>query len=254
LAQRAGHDINYIAYSGALSMIGRDGERPVPPINLVGDFGGGSLFLVAGVLAAIYAARTSGEGQVVDVSMVDGAASLTTMLHGFMNAGFWSTRRGTNLLDGGAPFYDTYETSDARYVAVGAIEPQFYLEFVRGLGLEPSELPAQMDHAHWSELRARFAEIFLTKTRDEWDELFRDTDACVSPVLDLAEARTHPVNHARHVFGPDGTPNPAPRFSATPSSVRQPSRRAGSGTTTALARWGVASTRLDDLAARGAFN
>ncbi len=255
LAQRAGHDINYIAMSGALWTIGRSGERPVPPLNLVGDFGGGSLFLLFGVLAAVLHARESGAGQVVDAAMVDGSASMMTMTHAFMNLGYWREERGVNILDSGAPFYDVYETRDGRYVAVGAIEPQFYDELLRGLQINPASLPAQMDRDSWPMLKERFAAVFLTKTRDDWEAVFNGTDACVTPVLSPREAATHPANVARRVFeaGPLIQPNPAPRFSRTPGAIGDPPGLAGSGTRTGLSRWGVDESEQATFHAAGAF-
>ena len=255
LAQRAGHDINYIAVSGALWPVGRRGERPLPPMNFVGDFGGGALFLVFGVVAAVLSARTSGEGQVVDAAMVDGSASMTAMTHSFLNAGFWREERGVNILDTGAHFYEVYETSDRRYVAVGAIEEKFYRELIRGLGLGDTQLPDQMDRDHWAPMKERFASIFRTKSRDEWTAIFANVDACVTPVLSPREASVHPYNTARQVFTTAGAvqPAPAPRFSKTPGSIRQPPRVAGSGTAVGLASWGVDSARQDQLRRAGAF-
>lgn len=255
LARRAGHDINYLAISGALWPLGRAGERPTPPLNLVGDFGGGALYLAFGVLAAVFAAQQSGEGQVVDAAMVDGSASLTAMTHAFMNMGFWNEERGVNILDTGAHFYEVYETQDGRYVSVGAIEAKFYDELLKGLGLGNEKLPAQMDRAHWPEMKRRFTEIFLEKTREEWTAIFADGDACVTPVLSPREAAAHPYNSARAVFSAEGPtqPAPAPRFSKTPGSISSPPRTAGSGTREALARWGVSDERLAALRAEGAF-
>ena len=254
LAARAGHDINYVAISGALWPIGRAGEPPTPPLNLVGDFGGGALFLALGVLAALYEVRRSGCGQVVDAAMIDGTASMTALTHAMLNAGFWIEERGTNLLDTGAPFYEVYETRDGRFVAVGAIERKFYLALLQGLGLEAHDLPDQMDRAHWPEVKERFRAIFQTRTRDEWDEVFADTDACVTPVLSLSEATRHLHNVARGVFRPeDGLPNVAPRFSRTPGAVRQPALTPGSGTHEGLGRWGVGAERLALLRDAGAF-
>jgi alpha-methylacyl-CoA racemase len=255
LSHRAGHDINYIAVSGALWGIGRAGERPVPPLNLVGDFGGGAMFLVFGVMAAVFSAQRSGEGQVVDAAMVDGTASMTAMTHSFMNAGYWTEERGVNILDSGAHFYEVYETSDERYVAVGAVEAKFYEELVRGLGLVLSDLPAQMDRSTWPLMKDRFSAIFVRKTRDEWTEIFANLDACVTPVLSPSEASTHPYNAARRVFTSTGPvqPEPAPRFSKTPGSVRQPPRLAGSGTREGLASWGISEERQATLRASGAF-
>jgi len=255
LSQSAGHDINYIAVSGALWPIGRSGERPVPPLNLVGDFGGGALFLVVGVLAAVLRARESGEGQVVDAAMVDGSASLLAMTHSLLNAGVWTEERGANILDSGAPFYEVYETSDQGFVAVGAIEATFYSQLVTGLGLDAAQLPAQMDRSSWPEMKARFAQIFALRTRDEWVSAFEGTDACVTPVLSPREAAHHRYNVERDVFDTTGAlqPRPAPRFSRTPGEIRQPPTRAGSGTRAGLARWGVDEDRLAALRESGAF-
>ena len=258
LARRAGHDINYIAMSGALWPIGRAGEAPVPPLNLVGDFGGGAMFLVAGVLAALIERSLSGVGQVVDAAMVDGSAALLAMTHSLLNLGYWSEERGANLLDGGAPFYTVYATSDGRFVAVGALEPQFYAELLDGLGLRAADLPGQMDRERWSELRQRLAAAFATRTRDEWEETFFERDACVSPVLSPREAAVHPVNVEREVFRADGPlgpyqPNPAPRFSRTPGAISRPPGLAGSQTREGLRSWGVSDEDQDAFARAGAF-
>jgi alpha-methylacyl-CoA racemase len=218
LAQRAGHDINYISLTGALHAIGRAGERPVPPLNLVGDFGGGSMLLVTGVLAALWEAQRSGQGQVVDAAMIDGASLLVQMVWGMLPSGWWTDERGANLLDGAAPFYDTYTCADGRFVAVGAIEPQFYRALLDGLGLAADELPGQLDRSRWPELKARLAEIFATRTRDEWAAVFDGTDACVTPVLAFGEVPGHPHVAARGtVVDRDGVLQaaPAPRFSRT---------------------------------------
>jgi alpha-methylacyl-CoA racemase len=255
LSQRAGHDINYIAVSGALWPVGRAGERPVPPLNLVGDFGGGSMFLALGVVSAIISAMKGGAGQVVDAAMVDGSASLLTMTHAFLNTGLWREERGTNLLDTGAPFYEVYETRDGKFVAVGAIEAKFYAELINGLGLSMEELPAQMDRSQWVATKERFAGIFRTRTRDEWTSIFIDVDACVTPVLSPREAAHHPYNTERGVFTSEGElqPRPAPRFSRTPGEIRMPSRAPGSGTREGLASWGIDSERQAALKAQGAF-
>ena len=255
LSQLAGHDINYIAVSGALWPVGRAGERPVPPLNLVGDFGGGSLFLALGVVAALVHARVTGEGQVVDAAMVDGSASLLSMTHSFLNAGYWNEERGANILDTGAPFYEVYETADDKFVAVGSIEPKFYTELLGGLGLDPSTLPTQMDRERWPEMKERFAAVFRTKTRDEWTNVFANTDACVTPVLSPREAAQHPYNVERRVYETEGAvqPNPAPRFSKTPSAISMAPHTAGSGTYEGLLSWGVSAQRCDDLRAGGAF-
>jgi len=254
LAQRAGHDINYIGISGALWPLGRAGERPTPPMNLIGDFGGGALFLVMGVLAAVISARSTGEGQVVDAAMVDGSASMLTMMHSFMNAGYWHEERGVNILDSGAHFYDVYETSDQKYVAVGAIEANFYAELLRGLGLDPADLPAQMDRTQWPAMKSRFAELFATKTRDEWTVIFSDLDACVTPVFSPREAARHPYNVERDVFAlePVIQPQPAPRFSRTPGSLGEPSN--GDFSNLELRGWGLSDEDVDSLRSSGTIS
>ncbi|MUN36405.1 CaiB/BaiF CoA transferase family protein [Actinomadura litoris] len=218
LARSAGHDIGYIAITGALHAIGRAGGPPQVPLNLLGDFAGGSMYLVTGVLAALLEARTSGRGQVVDAAIVDGTAHLSTFTHSFLAAGLWEDRRGVNLLDTGAPWYDVYETADGRHMAVGALEPRFYAEFVRGLGLDPEDLPSRDDRAGWPDLRDRFAAAFRTRTRDEWAAIFLPGDGCVAPVLSMEEAKAHPYNASREVFpeiAGHRQPAPAPRFSRT---------------------------------------
>ena len=225
LARRAGHDINYIALTGVLHAVGRAGERPVPPLNLVGDFGGGSMMLVVGVLAALWEAQRSGRGQVVDAAMVDGVAVLAQMIWSLLGQGVWTDEREANLLDGRAPFYDTYTCADGEHVAVGALEPQFFAALVGGLGLDPAEVPAQYDRNRWPDLRARFAEAFATRSRDEWAAAFDGTDACVTPVLSFAEAAEHPHLVARStIVAPGGVRQaaPAPRFSRTPADLRPP--------------------------------
>jgi alpha-methylacyl-CoA racemase len=237
LAPTAGHDIDYIGISGALHPIGRAGERPVPPLNLVGDFGGGGMLLAVGVLAALVERQRSGLGQVVDAAMVDGSALLSTFIYGLRARGAWRDERGVNLLDGGAPFYDTYATSDGKYVAVGALEPQFYAALLKGLGLEGAELPAQLDPSGWPVLREKFAAIFASRTRDDWTAVFDGTDACVAPVLSPAEAAQHPHNAARGVFTEVGgltQPAPAPRFSRTAPDQPTPPARPGADTDTVL--------------------
>jgi crotonobetainyl-CoA:carnitine CoA-transferase CaiB-like acyl-CoA transferase len=256
LAATAGHDIDYIAVSGVLHEIGRAGERPVPPVNLVGDFGGGGMLLALGVLAALLERERSGAGQVVDAAMVDGSALLNTFLYGLIHAGVWREERGTNLLDGGAPFYDTYETADGGYVAVGALEPKFYAELLAGLGLADAGLPSQYDRPGWPVLRNRFAEAFKQRTRDEWAAAFASTDACVAPVLTPSEAPQHPHCVARGTFiVPHGghlpQPAPAPRFSRTPSEVPQPPPRPGADTTGVLTGLGLSEAQIDTLRADG---
>ncbi|GAY10234.1 CaiB/BaiF CoA-transferase family protein [Pseudonocardia sp. N23] len=222
LADRAGHDINYISLTGALHAIGREGERPVPPLNLVGDFGGGSMLLLVGVLAALWETKNSGEGQVVDAAMIDGASILVQMVWSLLSQKLWTDRPAANLLDGHAPFYDTYTCSDGRHVAVGAIEPQFYAALLQGLGLAGEDLPAQMDTDGWPVVRARIAGVFASRTRDEWADVFAPTDACVTPVLTFAEAAAHPHVTARDtIVERDGVAQAAaaPRFSRTPGAA-----------------------------------
>jgi alpha-methylacyl-CoA racemase len=256
LAARAGHDINYLALTGALHAIGPAG-KPVPPLNIGADFGGGSMFLVVGILAALVERAASGRGQVVDAAMVDGASSLISLIYGLFNAGLWADRREANLIDGGAPFYDTYACSDGRHVAVGAIEPQFYAALLEGLGLT-GQLPGhQMDRAHWPEHRRRIGDVLATRTRDEWAGHFAGTDACLTPVLSLAEAPAHPHLAARGTFvDRDGRvePAPAPRFSRTPGAVRGAPRASGQDTCEALGAWGFADGELARLLDSGAIS
>ncbi|MEV0854452.1 CaiB/BaiF CoA transferase family protein [Nocardia fluminea] len=250
MVERAGHDINYIALTGALHTIGRVGESPVPPLNLVGDFGGGSLFLVVGVLAALWERERSGCGQVVDAAMIDGSSVLLQMIWAMYGQGSWSGERGVNLLDGGAPFYDTYRCRDDRFVAVGAIEPQFYRALLSGLELDPGELPAQNDRSGWGLLRERFTEVFRTRSRDEWAELFSGTDACVTPVLGLDEAGDHPQLAARGtLIDIDGVRQaaPAPRFSRTPAGAPTPPPVPGADTEAVLADWTCSPRRHGDV-------
>jgi alpha-methylacyl-CoA racemase len=240
LADSAGHDINYIGLTGVLHAIGRAGQRPVVPLNLVGDFGGGSLYLVLGVLAALVERQRSGRGQVVDAAIVDGTSSLAHLIWALRGDGRWRDERGTNRLDSGAPFYDVYETSDGGYMAVGALEPRFYREFVSRLELDPARLPPQNDPEGWPALRAIFARAFATRTRDEWAAVFEDTDACTTPVLAFDEAATHPHLAAREVLiDVDGVvqPAPAPRFSRTPAPVPQAPPRAPVAVDAVLADW-----------------
>ncbi|MFF6876004.1 CaiB/BaiF CoA transferase family protein [Streptomyces sp. NPDC012474] len=241
LAQRAGHDVAYIAPTGILGMIGRPDEPPSVPANLLGDYAGGSLYLVVGVLAALHHARATGTGQVVDAAIVDGTAHLSAMIHGMLAAGGWQDRRGANLLDGGCPYYGTYETADGRYMAVGALEPQFYAEFLALLGVE-DRAAARKDIARWDELREEVAARFKSRTRDEWTAVFDGTDACVAPVLSLREAPHHPHLAARGTFTDHGgitQPAPAPRFSATPTSVRTGPARPGADTADVARDWDV---------------
>jgi alpha-methylacyl-CoA racemase len=254
LKSEAGHDINYIALSGVLAAVGPKGGDPVVPLNLIGDFGGGALYLAMGLLAAIIEARTSGKGQVVDAAMVDGAANLMTMHFGYLQAGFWRNARGSNAVDGGAPYYTTYRTRDGKYMAVGAVEKKFYLELLAKLGLSDRPLPKQNDEKRWPELRAVIADVFVTRTRAEWTEHFAGSDACVSPVLDMIESPEHSHMKARgiHVES-DGViePGPAPRFSRTPGAIQNPPLDARTDSREALARWGVSPERIAALAAAG---
>jgi alpha-methylacyl-CoA racemase len=256
LAGSAGHDIDYIALSGALHPVGAAGGPPVPPLNLLGDFGGGGMLLALGVVAALLEAGRSGRGQVVDAAMVDGAALLTTQLHELLAAGLWTDRRGANLLDGAAPFYTVYETADGRHLAVGALEPQFYAELLRRLGLDAGDLPDQLDREGWPLLRERLAALFRTRTREEWCELLAGTDACVAPVLGFGEAPAHPHNRARGTFVDVGgvvQPAPAPRFSRTPCDPPSPAARPGEHTDQALTDWGIPPDQVTRLRATGAI-
>ncbi|OGA17844.1 MAG: carnitine dehydratase [Betaproteobacteria bacterium RIFCSPLOWO2_02_FULL_66_14] len=254
LAQRAGHDINYIALTGILHAIGRADGAPVPPLNLVGDFGGGGMLLAFGVACALLEARRSGKGQVVDAAMVDGASLLSAMFWGMLAARRWSETRGANLLDSGAPWYDVYQTQDGKFVAIGAIEPKFYAELLERLGLDAGTLPAQHDRNGWPELRRRFMESFRSKTRDEWSAVFEGSDACFAPVLTFSEARGNDHNAARKAFVESGKvvqPAPAPRFSRTPGAIRNsPPERGGHGRD-ALEDWGFSSGEIEQLAALG---
>jgi alpha-methylacyl-CoA racemase len=239
-SRQAGHDINYISLNGVLHAVGRAGERPVPPLNLVGDFGGGSMFLLVGILAALWERERSGKGQVVDAAMVDGSSVLATMMWALRHMGLWSDARGTNMLDTGAPYYDTYECADGRYVAVGSIEPQFYAELIEKLGLDPAELPGQNDVARWPELRARLTETFAAHDRDHWAEVFANSDACVTPVLSFGEVETESHNTDRHTFyREDGSlfPAPAPRFSRTVPAQPTPPGVPGADTEAVLRDW-----------------
>lgn len=224
-SQQAGHDINYISLNGILHAIGRGDERPVPPLNLVGDFGGGSMFLLVGILAALWERQSSGKGQVVDAAMVDGSSVLIQMMWAMRATGMWTDTRGANMLDGGAPYYDTYECADGRYVAVGAIEPQFYAAMLAGLGLDAAELPPQNDRARWLELRALLTEAFASHDRDHWGAVFANSDACVTPVLAFGEVHNEPHIIERNTFyeaNGGWQPMPAPRFSRTASSQPRP--------------------------------
>ena len=254
LASTAGHDIDYIAISGALGMVGRAGESPVPPVNLLGDFGGGGMLLALGILAALVERATSGRGQVVDAAMVDGSALLTSFVYGLRATGTWQDSRGVNLLDGGAPFYDTYRTADGEFIAVGALEPQFYAALLAGLGLADAGLPAQHDRDGWPVLRERFATTFGGRTRAEWEQIFAGTDACVSPVLSLGEAPEHPHAVARTAFVEVGgivQPAPAPRFGRTAADIPAPPPAPGADTDKVLTGLGLSLGDIADLRSRG---
>ena len=255
LAHAAGHDINYIALTGALHSIGRKGEAPVPPLNLVGDFGGGGVYLALGVVGALLEAQKSGKGQVIDVAMIDGASSLMAAIYGLRAAGRWTDQRGDNILDTGAHYYDVYETRDGKYVSVGSIEPKFYAELLRLTGLEHEELPRQNDRVAWPTLKERVAAIFRTKTRDEWCRLMEGSEVCFAPVLSMQEAPNHPHNHERGTFVEfEGVvqPAPAPRFSRTPSAIQRPPARPGEHTEEALREWGFSAAELEQLRGCGA--
>jgi alpha-methylacyl-CoA racemase len=258
MAMAAGHDIDYIGLGGALWSIGRSDSPPVPPLNLVGDFGGGGLLLAFGMLAAILEAKRSGLGQVVDAAMVDGAASLMTMMYSFHTFGIWNEERGANMLDTGAPFYEVYETADGKYFAVGGIEAKFYAELIEGMGLTGDpDLPGQMERDKWPLMKERFAAVFATKTRDEWTAIFDGTDACAVPVLSPWEAHEHPHNAARSTFVEvDGVvqPAPAPRFSRTPSAVNRPPSPPGADTDSGLAEWGIDEGTIAKLRESGALS
>ncbi len=251
-ATRAGHDITYIATTGALHSIGPAGSAPPPPLNLVGDFGGGALYLAFGVLAALFERATSGRGQVVDAAMVDGAASLMTMFYEMRARGLWGSERGSNLLDGGAPFYATYPTADGGFVAVGALEPQFYAELLQRLGLDPDSIEDRNDRAQWPALRTRLARIFASRSRQEWAEVFAGSDACVEPVATMAEASLHPQLAWRRTFVPVGDdllPGPAPRFDRTPAPNPSPAVPPGHDTDALLGEVGFVPGEIAALRA-----
>jgi len=253
LSQAAGHDLTYLAYSGALHPIGPVDAPPTPPLNYVADFGGGAMVLVAGVLAALFERQSSGRGQVVDTAMSEGAAMLTSMLHGWQSSGFWPADRGGGMLDGSAPFYRCYTCSDGGYMAVGAIEPQFYAELLGGLGLDAT-LVAERTPENWLALTEKFTAIFATKTREEWTAVFDGTDACVAAVLSPTEAVTHPHAVARGSFvdvAGMAQPGPVPRLDRTPGAVSSPAPHPGEHSRTALTDWGITADRVDALLAGG---
>jgi len=254
-ANAAGHDMNYIAISGALHAIGL-GDKPIPPLNLVGDFGGGALYLAFGILAGVIHARASGQGQVIDCAMSDGAASLMAMFYGFKASGMWSDNRRDNMLDGGAHFYDTYQCSDGKWVSIGSIEPQFYALLLEKTGITDPAFQQQMNRAEWPALKAKLAEVIKTKSRDQWCEIMDATDVCFAPVLDLTETASHAHNAARQTFVEvEGVtqPAPAPRFSATPGAIQAPPPVVGAHNEEAFTDWGFAAADIENLKAVGAL-
>jgi alpha-methylacyl-CoA racemase len=254
LAARAGHDINYIALAGVLHAFGRRGEAPVPPLNLVGDFGGGGMLLGFGIACALLEAGRSGRGQVVDAAMAEGASLLAAMFSGFLASKSWSEERGVNILDTGAPWYDVYETKDGKYVSIGAIEAKFYAELLSRLNLRSEDLPGQYERARWPEIRELFARAFKTRTRDEWCAAFEGSDACFAPVLTFSESRRHAHNAARESFVEVAgvqQPAPAPRFSRTPGAVRGAPPERGEGGRAALSDWGFSAAEVERLRSAG---
>jgi len=250
LAQAAGHDINYIALAGALESIGRRGEAPMPPLNLVGDFGGGGMLLAFGIVCALFEREQSGLGQVVDAAMVDGAAVLMTIFHGALQSGWWKPERGTNMLDTGSHFYDVYETRDGGYVSIGSIEPQFYAELLEKTGLAGEDLPPQMSRSHWAGMKERLAAIFKEKTRDEWCEIMEGSEVCFAPVLSMTECQEHPHIRARGTFvevAGASQPAPAPRFGRSKPQISRPPPHAGQHSDEALADWGFSGQEIAAL-------
>ena len=253
-ARVAGHDLNYVALSGALASIGPKHAKPVPPLNLVGDFGGGALYLAFGMVCGLLEARASGKGQVIDAAMLDGSASLMTSIYGFRDAGIWSDRRGDNILDGGAPFYDVYETSDGEYVSIAAIEPKFYAELLGLIGLDQQQLPEQMDRNGWAEMKQQFSAVFRTRTRDQWCAIMEGSDVCFAPVLSLEEAPNHAHNVARGTFVENNgciQPAPAPRFSRTREAIQGPPVEAGEHSNEILQELGFDTDEIDKLRGLG---
>ena len=245
----AGHDINYIALSGVLGMIGRKDEKPVPPVNLIGDFGGGGMILALGVCAALVEVASSGKGQVIDAAMTDGSALLATMVRSFKAMGIWGDR-GTNLLDTGAPFYDVFECSDGKFISIGSIEPQFYSELLRITGLDQQENPKQMDRQSWDEMKSKIASAIKSKSREEWENLMEGTDVCFAPVLTIDEAYGHPHNLERNTFievAGVKQPAPAPRFSRTPASITSPPPHPGEHTEEILLDSGFTISEISSL-------
>ncbi len=256
LAHAAGHDINYISLIGATHAIGRRDQLPTPPLNLVGDFGGGALYLALGIVAALYEAKQSGQGQVVDAAMTDGAASLMASAYGMYASGLTNSRRGENIVDSGSHFYDVYETADGKFISIASIEAKFYAELLQRLGMEDEVLPEQMDRQGWPEIKERLTKLFRTKSRQEWCDLLEGTDVCFGPVLDYDEAPEHPHNRARETFIEiDGVaqPAPAPRFSRTPSAVQRPPSEPGADTEEGLLAWSFSRADVERLRQVGAI-
>ena len=254
-AETAGHDLNYIALTGALQAIG-GAEKPIPPLNLVGDFGGGSLYLAMGICAALFERERSGKGQVIDAAMTDGSASLMSLFYGLKSAGIWADERESNLIDGGAPFYDVYQTADGKFVSIGSIEPKFYALLREKAGLRSEDWDRQMDKSTWPELKKKLTKVMKAKTRAEWDELLEGTDVCYAPVLDMNEAPYHPHNQARETFVKRSgvmQPNVAPRFSRTQSEIQGDPPRNGEHNDSALQEWGFTDTEVDSLKESGAL-
>ena len=252
ISQAAGHDINYIALTGALYSIGRAGQNPVPPLNLVGDFGGGGMLLAFGIVCALFEAQKSGKGQVVDAAMVDGSAILMAMFYGQRAAGFWTDQRASNFLDTGSHFYDTYETADGKWISVGSIEPQFYALLLKHAGIDDPEFKVQDDRTKWPKFKKKINEIFKTKTRDEWCDIMEGTDVCFGPVLSMEEAPKHPQNVFRNTFVEvEGVlqPAPAPRFNRTKPEIQGPPLMQGEHTEPALADWGFTQDEIQELKA-----
>ncbi|MFA5631297.1 MAG: CaiB/BaiF CoA-transferase family protein [Porticoccaceae bacterium] len=253
----AGHDINYVALSGILGMLGRKDEKPLPSLNIIGDMGGGGLLLAFGMVCALLEAKTSGQGQVVDAAMTEGSAIMASTIYGLRAAGMWKDERGVNMLDSGAPYYEVYETSDGGYMAVGAMESQFYALLLEGLGLDPADLPKQMDTKAWPQMKEKFAAIFKSRTRDEWTRIFDGKDACVTPVLSLTEAAAHPHNVQRGAYMDDDgilQAAPAPQFSRTKPEITLPPPEVGEHTDTVLAEYGFGADEVASLKGSGAIN
>ena len=256
LARAAGHDINYISLTGALHTFGQKGQKPVPPLNLVGDFGGGGMLLAFGMVCGLFEAQKSGRGQVVDAAMIDGSAALMAMIYGLKASGFWTDERGVNLLDGGAHFYDTYETADGKYISVGAIEPQFYQLLLQHAGIEDPDFKDQLDQKKWPALKEKITDIFKTKSRDEWCQIMEGTDICFAPVLSLDEAPDHPHNRQRNTFVEvEGViqPAPTPRFSKTPPELQSPPPTPGEHTKAVLGEFGFSADEIAGLEAARAI-